>query len=211
MKTSALANPMPKPILFKARTRYFRWAILGLLPFVALTEPHWDEHSFIGEALPLAGLLLIVVGVITRIFSTLYVGGRKNDVLMVDGPFSVVRNPLYVGSLIATLGVGFMTGSLLIAAAITGLFLALHHHTIAREEAFLREKFGQDYVMYYAVTPRWIPRLSLWKSPGDISVKPVFILRTIRDGMMFVLAIPLLMLIAELRDHGTIPTLFFAY
>lgn len=211
MKTSAVMLASEKPKLFKARTRYFRWVVLSMIPLIAVTEPLWDEHSLVGEALPLLGLVCSVSGVIIRIFSTLYVGGRKNDALITDGPFSVVRNPLYVGSLLATIGLGLLVSSMLIAALALSVFVALHAHTIAREEEFLLSKFGAEYEAYRAKTPCWLPRLSLWQSPSEISVKPAFILRTIRDGMVFILAVPALMALAELRDHGFIPTLFFVH
>ena len=57
----------------------------------------------------LAGLLawpVLAAGVSLRLWSTLHIGGHKRQRVVMDGPYSICRNPLYLFSLLATLGVG---------------------------------------------------------------------------------------------------------
>jgi protein-S-isoprenylcysteine O-methyltransferase Ste14 len=42
-------------------------------------------------------------GATLRLWSTLYIGGRKRVVLVSDGPYSLCRNPLYVGTFLIAL------------------------------------------------------------------------------------------------------------
>ena len=42
------------------------------------------------------GVILILVCIVGRTWCTLYIGGNKKRELITAGPYSVVRNPLYV-------------------------------------------------------------------------------------------------------------------
>ena len=213
MNINAIAElPYVQPIadasvLLKARMRYTRMFIALLIPIVAVTASRWPEHSLSHEIMQWSGHVLIVIGVLARIFSSLYIGGRKNDDLISDGPFSILRNPLYVGSFIAITGLGLLTTSVTITALLCFSFAFCYQFTVAREELFLHRKFGVRYGRYAQRVPRWIPRFKLWQNPGELNVKPYFVLRTILDSSLFLLAIPLLETMSELREQGILPTL----
>jgi protein-S-isoprenylcysteine O-methyltransferase Ste14 len=84
--------------------------------------------------------------------------------LVVRGLYRYVRNPMYVGVLLAILGWALHFASpvlLLYAAAVA---LAFHGFVVAYEEPTLRRIFGADYRDYAARVPRWIPRL---RGDGD--------------------------------------------
>jgi hypothetical protein len=153
-----------------------------------------------------SGHILVVIGVMIRVYSSLYVGGRKNNELVTDGAFSIVRNPLYVGSFIATVGLGLLTISLSITLLLIGAFAICYAYTVDREELYLSRKFGDNYTRYTQEVPRWLPKLSLWYAPRELNIKPYFVLRTILDGAVFFLAIPILETVCELRVQNVIPT-----
>lgn len=152
------------------------------------------------------GHVLVMLGVLTRIYTSLFSGGRKNKVLLMDGPYSIVRNPLYVGSFLAVLGIGMQTASLTIALLAALVFLAIHHFTILREEKFLSGLYGNEYQSYLEAVPRWIPQFRLWHQPQEIIVQPRMVLLTIRDASMFILALILVELLCELRTANGLPT-----
>ena len=68
--------------------------------------------------------------------------------LVATGPFSLVRNPLYVGNIL--LWVGFaVSARLLWLAPLVALLLALEYHAIVRwEERLLESRLGDAYRMY---------------------------------------------------------------
>ncbi len=194
-------------VQLRGRMRYTRWFIYALVPLVLLTASPWPEHSLAHGIFSWAGHILVVIGVMIRVFASLYVGGRKNHELISDGPFSVVRNPLYVGSFTAMVGLGLLTTSFAITALLILAFALCYKFTVEREELFLSRKFGERYEHYMRHVPRWLPNPALWQNPSELSVKPYFVLRTILDGAMFFLAIPILETVCELRIQGVLPTL----
>ena len=76
--------------------------------------------------------------------------------MLADGPYRRTRNPLYVGTLLHTIGICLLmppSGALL-AVVLMWIFqvrLAL------AEEPFLAARFGQAYVQYKAAVPRFLP------------------------------------------------------
>ena len=67
--------------------------------------------------------------------------------------------------------------------------------------------FGPAYAAYCARTPRFGPDFSKWKDAGMLEIRPRFFLTTIRDGLMFLLAVPLFESIEKMQDLGWLATL----
>src|SRR5690606_35658520 len=106
------------------------------------------------------------LGIVGRLWSTLYIGGRKSAQVVTGGPYSITRNPLYLFSSIAAAGVGAQMGSILATIGF-GVFCALaFHFVILREEKFLKTALGEDYRAYLAAVPRFFPKFSLYRE-GD--------------------------------------------
>lgn len=196
-----------KPTLFKKRMFYTKLYILAVLPLILFAVPMWPEYSLPHELMELVGHICVIAGILIRVISSLYVGGRKNDVLVTDGPFSVVRNPLYVGSFIATIGLGFATGSMTILVALIACFMLCYFFTVGKEEAYLTAKFGEFYREYQARVPRWVPNLALWHNPAELTIRPRFVLLTARDALMFFAALMLIEALCELHVTGQFPSL----
>lgn len=194
-----------KPTLLKERMHIARALLLFSAPLLVFIAPHWEDYSLLHESMETIGHLLVFSGVLIRVYTSLYSGGQKNKKLLVDGPYSIVRNPLYVGSLFAVLGLGLQTGSLVIAAIAVFVFLMLHQLTVLKEEAFLGEQYGDAYRNYYRSVPRWIPNLTLWKQMHELVVKPRMVLLTIRDASGFVLALVIIELLCALRASAALP------
>ena len=66
--------------------------ILGLTLLVLLVVRSSAEGDF-HEYVEAVGLCLIAMGVIGRMWCTLYIGGRKSSEIIAQGPYSVSRNP----------------------------------------------------------------------------------------------------------------------
>ena len=79
--------------------------------------------------------------------------------LVVRGPYRFVRNPMYVGAILALAGAAlvYMSLPLLTYAILFGL--AMHVFVIVSEEPTLRQKFGKDYEDYCGQVGRWWPKL----------------------------------------------------
>ncbi|WP_242397050.1 MULTISPECIES: methyltransferase family protein [Brevundimonas] len=147
-------------------------------------------HSTLHEGVEAFGLAAIVLAIIGRAWCSLYIGGRKKAEIVSRGPYSITRNPLYVFSFIGAFGVGAQTGSVTIAALFAVATWVVFSLTVRREEAWLQNVFGADYSAYRERTPRFIPNFSLWRDEGELAVRPAFFLLTLRDGLVFFLAVP---------------------
>lgn len=78
--------------------------------------------------------------------------------LVIQGPYRIVRNPMYIGAGLALAGVALFYGSLRFLAYTTLLFLAAHLFVVWYEEPTLRRTFGEGYAAYCRRVRRWWPR-----------------------------------------------------
>jgi protein-S-isoprenylcysteine O-methyltransferase Ste14 len=175
----------------------------GALLFVGSYPERGEFHEFV-EAF---GVSLIGVAIVGRLWCTLYIGGRKSAEIVSDGPYSIVRNPLYVFSAIGAAGAGAQTGSVVVAL-IFGIVTALAFIIVARrEETFLHEKFGAAFDSYCARVPRILPKFSLYRDSATIVVTPKRLYTTFFDSLVFFTAMPVFEFVEHLQVHGILPVL----
>ena len=202
--TQAQTPPLSLHIV-QRRRKWF--AGLMLLALIGLTAGVHSVAAFHGEwheGVEALGLALIVVAIVGRAWCSLYIGGRKKAEIVDRGPYSITRNPLYVFSFIGAFGVGAQTGSLVIGAVFALATVVVFLRTVGREEAWLAEHFGATYAAYRNRTPRFWPNPALWRDAEELTVRPVFFLRTLRDGLTLLAAIPGMEGIERLQAAGLI-------
>ena len=85
--------------------------------------------------------------------------------LNTTGPYSVVRNPLYVGRIVNFTGIAMLTGSWVYGALIFLISVLIYERISVYEEEFLREKFGPAHAEWAARVPALLPRLHGWTKP----------------------------------------------
>jgi protein-S-isoprenylcysteine O-methyltransferase Ste14 len=184
-------------------------ALLALIFFVLLFgQSAFPPDTVIHEAIEMIGVVLIVVGIAGRLWSTLYIGGRKSVAVVTDGPYSITRNPLYVFSSIAAVGVGAQMGSITAAVGFGIACAAAFHVVILREEKFLAANLGADYGAYVARVPRFLPKPSLYREGDTSEFKPRRLLVTLLDGLVFLVAMPVFEIIDAAQLSGALPVLF---
>ena len=148
-------------------------AALILVPSVALTlfsTPLVAERSWLAQSLGLLAWVTFVAGAAIRFWSTLYIGGRKETVLVTDGPYSLCRNPLYVGSFLLAVAAALFLESLVCVAAVLIVALIYTLTTVPVEEEFLRARHGQEYEDYARQIPRYWPSFRGFTTPKHVSV-----------------------------------------
>lgn len=177
------------------------FGILGVVAVALLTQSLGGETYF-HDRLEAVGQALITLCIVGRAWCSLYIGGRKKAEIVDRGPYSISRNPLYVFSFIGAFGVGAQTGSISLAVLFLALTVAVFWFTVKREEAWLAEAFGKTYADYVARTPRFGPDFSKWRDEGLLEVRPRFFLTTLRDGLVFILAVPLFESVEKLQAIG---------
>jgi protein-S-isoprenylcysteine O-methyltransferase Ste14 len=192
------------------RTRRLVLAVLVVFMFAVLLvgQSVFPPDTPLHEMLEMTGVLLIFLGVVGRLWATLYIGGRKSSEVVTGGPYSITRNPLYVFSTVAAAGVGAQTGSFVITAGFAVICAAAFYVVILREEKFLKEALGTPFRAYAARVPRFIPKLSLYQEGDTGSFKPRLLLTTLLDGLVFLVALPVFEVIDGAQQSGILPVLF---
>ena len=178
------------------------WVLLLLF-----TKSHWDTAPTIRAAIAGVGLLAILVCIMGRTWCTLYIGGLKKRELVTTGPYSVVRNPLYVFTIMGAFGSGAQSGSLLVACWFAISATLVFRHVVRREEGFLAAQFPAEFAAYAARVPRFRPRFSAWRDVAELTVVPRIVRRTFLDATLFLLPIPAADILEWLQRHGYIPVL----
>jgi protein-S-isoprenylcysteine O-methyltransferase Ste14 len=148
---------VPRPLL---RSTYV-WVASLLLILVcffwrAVGGRAFDVHGirlWLHAVFQLAGVGLIARAVAT--IDPLELAGikpeRSNGGLQLQGPYQLVRHPLYLGWVMITFGPATMTGDRLLFAIVTTLYLMI---AVPFEERSLVDSFGDEYRRYQR-SVRW--------------------------------------------------------
>lgn len=124
-----------------------------VLTIIALGASRPDSRTFF-----LAGAAVMLLGQFIRLAASASI--VKSRTLTTHGPYAVVRNPLYLGTLVMTSGMLIaMTSTakpLLTAvlwAGVGAAFAWIYWVTIKAEEEFLRSTYGQAFEDYCKAVP----------------------------------------------------------
>ncbi|MBI3208336.1 MAG: isoprenylcysteine carboxylmethyltransferase family protein [Candidatus Solibacter usitatus] len=118
-----------------------------LAAFIFLSRPSYDSYFW--------GIPVSLFGLWIRAWAAGHLA--KNETLAQSGPYSLVRNPLYLGSLFMAGGVVISSHSWPLAAVFTSAFLLIYLPVIQLEEEHLRKLFPA-YASYADRVPSLLPR-----------------------------------------------------
>jgi len=144
-----------------------------ILFFLPLWITHFHIPAWESRWQMLLSAILIAIGLVPALESVsrfIFVGRGTlipvvpTDRLVVSGFYRYVRNPMYVGVMLALAGesILFWNMGILIEALLAfigfNLFIRLH------EEPSLIRRHADEYLRYKKNVPRWLPRLTPWNS-----------------------------------------------
>jgi len=158
-------------LMFKYR------GILGIIVFVPvilgvmLSSPRVQEDTVLDFVMDTCGWICFLLYAVVRIWATIYIGRRKDKELQTQGPYSVCRNPLYLGSFCFALSPAFFFESFSLLAAAFALGLIYLLLVIPAEEKVLGTLFGEEFYNYCQQTPRIIPSFKHYRSSSAIEVR----------------------------------------
>jgi protein-S-isoprenylcysteine O-methyltransferase Ste14 len=180
---------------------------LAMVALILIAEPVWTGRPVALRCVQLAGATLVIGAVLGRLWATLYIGGRKNSILMTQGPYSVTRNPLYFFSTVGSVGAGLTFGSLVLGGLAGVTVGAILYATSRGEAELLQSHFGECYDSYARRVPLFWPRPCLYEETSDPAFHPQALKRALGDSILFLLVIPGAQLIELLRSSGWLPRL----
>jgi protein-S-isoprenylcysteine O-methyltransferase Ste14 len=141
------------------RRLHFTRVVLVLVLLAVASSGGRAREGLAGLLVQSLGFVLVALASLWRMWSSLFIAGRK-DIEIVDvGPYGRCRHPLYLGSLVAAIGIGLTTRSVLLTVFLattigTALLFAIRH-----EESTLAARHGDRWRHYRERVPRFLPRL----------------------------------------------------
>ena len=170
-----------------------------------------EKWPLLGESLFFMGVVLTAIASMGRLWCSVYIAGYKTDILVMLGPYSMSRNPLYFFSLIGAIGVGLTTHTILIPTLILFAFAAYYPFVIKSEESVLLKRHGTSFSSYLQAVPRFFPKFSGLIEPESYVVRPRVYKRHMVDALWFIWLIGVVGFIEVLHDLNLIPTLLKIY
>lgn len=129
------------------------WGIDVFVPIGGLPSP---AKYVLGGTATLAGVVVVASSVreMGRIDKSPDHGDEPSE-LLTEGPFAYSRNPIYIGIIVAYLGLTIIIGSLW--PLLTLIPLAWYFDRMARrEEDYLEATFGEEFREYRSEVRRWL-------------------------------------------------------
>jgi protein-S-isoprenylcysteine O-methyltransferase Ste14 len=110
-------------------------------------------------------VLLTIIAALLRTWATAYIrpeimvdGAVHTHTVIAEGPYRYVRNPLYLGTNLLTLGYSVMASRVGAVVLVAGIFL-FNYRIILREERELLLAQGENYERFRRAVPRLFPSL----------------------------------------------------
>jgi len=140
-------------------TRLRTWLVLSSW----LSRTGWLSFAGATNAVLITAIVLLALGAWLRVWGASYVGvsvvqspSMHGEAMLADGPYRRTRNPLYLGTLLHTVGLSILmppSGAVfcIVCVWVFQIRLAL------AEEPFLTKRFGEAYVEYSKAVPRFLP------------------------------------------------------
>lgn len=91
--------------------------------------------------------------------------GQVADSINQTGPYAICRHPLYVGNFFMWLGLAAFTQNGWFLAAFVFMYWVYYERIMYAEEAYLIDKYGDDYLTYSKGVPAFVPRFGQWVTP----------------------------------------------
>lgn len=163
-----------KDLLVKIGDFCFRHRTLQYIPYAIVILAELKDFNRVHESIPFEIICFAVTlfGIIIRILTIGYVpkntSGRNRkeqiaDTLNTKGMYSIVRNPLYLGNFFIFLGISILTESFEIIILNSILMTLFYTAIVLKEESFLAEKFGKEYLDWTKKVNCFIPSFKNFK------------------------------------------------
>jgi protein-S-isoprenylcysteine O-methyltransferase Ste14 len=170
-----------------------------------ISDHSWPRDSLVDLSVEFFGFVLIGICTLGRLWCTLYISGYKDEQVVSQGPYAMVRHPLYLFSFMGAVGIGLASENLWVLAILAGAFLFYYPLVMRAEETELTAKFGQAYLSYARNVPRFLLRRFHLHEPEVYPAKPRLFRKSLLDVMWFFWFFMILQLIERLHNMGIVP------
>ena len=182
--------------------------LLGIIVLtIVISAPVWRPGPAVSAAIDILAFFLVLTATFGRLWALTFISGHKTKDLITEGPYSAMRNPLYFFSLLGALGIGILTKSILVVAAMVLAFALYYPMVIHAEEDRLERFHGERFRSYKARVPSFIPRFSAYVEPIEYPVNARCFRRALFSVMWFPLIYLFFLELRWLHAAGIVPVL----
>lgn len=147
---------VPPPVIFVIGG-LLAWGLHTRLAFTIDGSGAGIVQRSLGALAAVSGLALIVwAGVtLTRWHTTIHPNHAASH-LVTTGPYAKTRNPIYLGFTAMFLGIALIVNSGWMIVLLPLVMMVVATGVIAREERYLRSRFGGEFQTYAGQVRRWL-------------------------------------------------------
>ncbi len=121
---------------------------------INITESLWIKYL---------GIVLVVLSFTTILYIAFLFRRHRTEIepwkttssIIKTGPFKYSRNPIYMGMCLIAIGTGLIANSYWVVFSFIPAATLVYYTAIKKEERYLEEKFGQEYLDYKSKVKRW--------------------------------------------------------
>ncbi len=146
-----LKIPPPLLVLILVISNYFSSKKIDLI--------FLPNQNLISLIILLIGVLILITPIFKFIKSKTTIDPikfKKVNKLITSGIYKYSRNPMYLGLLMIVTSTSIFYLNIFSIITPVIFYCWINRFQIKREEIFLTEKFGKDYILYMTKTRRWI-------------------------------------------------------
>ena len=198
----------------KYRLLLSKCLLFSIILILIISKNNFDNNSIPFVILEFLGFFLVIVGVLGRIWSSLYIEGNKTNSLVTNGIYSICRNPLYFFSFLLLLGYCLLIKSFIVSFMAMLMLIIVYPRTIKYEEEKLLKIHGDDYLNYFNNTPKFIPNLFLFKKTEKsykIKIDINKIENVLIESLGFILFFEIIRLLNYLHNTNVLPSIINIY
>jgi protein-S-isoprenylcysteine O-methyltransferase Ste14 len=143
-------------------------------PTLQLTDGLDPVKALDGDLADILGIVLASLGIVITVVAQFAMGDAwwvgvdpsERTTLITDGPFSLVRNPIFATMIPSFIGIALLAPNAVTIAAAVLLIVALELQTRLIEEPYLTKIHGEQYAAYAAQVGRFLPRIGRLRLNG---------------------------------------------
>ncbi|MEK6568190.1 MAG: isoprenylcysteine carboxylmethyltransferase family protein [Candidatus Omnitrophota bacterium] len=128
--------------------------------------PRWKEMLW-NELFNFLGILLVLFGFLFRVSARGHKEERSSQgrSLVNDGPYAMIRNPMYFGTLLIGAGAVAILFQFWTIFLFLTVFLLIYIPQVRKEEDLLAAMFKDEYLKYSKAVPGYFPRIRSLLNP----------------------------------------------
>ncbi|HLD69361.1 MAG TPA: isoprenylcysteine carboxylmethyltransferase family protein [Candidatus Omnitrophota bacterium] len=193
----------------KPRIKIDTTILLGIIALtgILLQFPGlYPKNYFLNAVLDFLGPLAVLTGMFFRMSARGYKKARSENGhgLVTAGPYSLVRNPMYLGTFLVGLGFILVVWPWYLLPVFATFFFQRFNIQIRKEESHLHKIFGASYEAYIQKVPGFFPRLRDLKKARYREIFPIQAMGSTKEkyGLLWG---PFLVLMLEFLHRRIVP------